>query len=144
LNHACTNGLVTEEFAGVQPFRKLGELVLGEACPWVSRELAANMLTMLMKTATGTDARPVSAKDCDYAAWMKSIQRAVVKSISGIVFPQQLVIGVSTGIELKNTTLLICLEERLALGRGGALAKDGRINAHNTFDNKSQVSTSRE
>jgi hypothetical protein len=67
LNRARTNGLATEEGAGVKPFRKLSELVLGNACPWVSRELAANMLTPLMKNATGNDARPVSAKDCDYA-----------------------------------------------------------------------------
>jgi hypothetical protein len=67
LNRARTNGLATEEGAGVQPFRKLSELVLGNACPWVSHELAANMLTLLMKNATGNDVRPVSAKDCDYA-----------------------------------------------------------------------------
>jgi hypothetical protein len=59
------NGLDTEEGAGMQPFRKLGELVPGNVCPWVSRELAANMLTPLMKNATGNDARSVSAKDCD-------------------------------------------------------------------------------
>jgi hypothetical protein len=35
----------TEEGAGVQQFRKLGELVFCNVCPWVSRELAANMLT---------------------------------------------------------------------------------------------------
>jgi hypothetical protein len=64
------SGLDTEEGAGVQPFRKLGELVLGNVCPRVSRELAANMRTPLMKNATGNDARPASAKDCDYAAWM--------------------------------------------------------------------------
>jgi hypothetical protein len=79
LNHARMNGLATEEGAGVQPFRKLGELVLGNVCPWVSRELAANMLTPLMKHATGNDARPVSTKDCDYAAWMKSIHRTLSK-----------------------------------------------------------------
>jgi hypothetical protein len=44
LNRARMNGLATEEGAGVQPFRKLGELVLGNICPWLSRELAANML----------------------------------------------------------------------------------------------------
>jgi hypothetical protein len=63
LNRARTNDLATEKGAGVQPFRKLGELVLGNACPWISRELAANMLTPLMKKATGNNARPVSAKD---------------------------------------------------------------------------------
>jgi hypothetical protein len=73
LNRARMNGLDTEEGAGVQPFRKLGELVLGNVCPWVSRELAANMLTPLMKHATGNDARPVSANDCDYAIWIKSM-----------------------------------------------------------------------
>jgi hypothetical protein len=62
------SGFDTVEGAGVQPFRKLGELVLGIVCPWVLRDLAANMLTPLMKHATGNDARPVSAKDCDYAA----------------------------------------------------------------------------
>jgi hypothetical protein len=40
----------------VKPFRKFGELVLGNTCPWVSRELTANMLTPLMKKATGNDA----------------------------------------------------------------------------------------
>jgi hypothetical protein len=62
----------------VQPFRKCGELVLGNACPWVSRDLAANMLTPLMNNATGSGARPVSAKDCDYAVWTKAIHRTVV------------------------------------------------------------------
>jgi hypothetical protein len=33
---------------------------------------------------------------------------------------------------------------RLASGRGGALAKDDRINENNTFDNRSQVLTVRE
>jgi hypothetical protein len=51
----------------VQPFRRLGERVLGDACHWASCELAANLLTSLMKHAAGNDARPVSAKDCDYA-----------------------------------------------------------------------------
>jgi hypothetical protein len=62
LNRARMNTLDTVEGAEVQPFRKLGELVLGNVCPWVSQELAANMLTPLMKRATGNDARPVSAK----------------------------------------------------------------------------------
>jgi hypothetical protein len=35
------------------------------------------------------------------------------------------------------------IEERLATGRGGAVVKDGRINAHNTFCNKSQVLAAR-
>jgi hypothetical protein len=51
LNRARMNGLDTVEGAGVKPFRKLGERVLGNVCPWVSRELAANMLTSLMKHA---------------------------------------------------------------------------------------------
>jgi hypothetical protein len=99
LNSARVNGLDTEEGAGVQPFRKLGELVLGNVCPWVSRELAANMLTPLMKHATGNDARPVSAKVCDYAIWMRSIRRTVVKSVGQNVLPQQLGIGVQNGGE---------------------------------------------
>jgi hypothetical protein len=33
--------IATEEDAGVQSVRKLGELVLGNACLWVSRELVA-------------------------------------------------------------------------------------------------------
>jgi hypothetical protein len=48
LNGARMNGLATEEGAGMQPFRALGELVLGDACPWVSRELAANTPIPLM------------------------------------------------------------------------------------------------
>jgi hypothetical protein len=67
LNRARKNGLATEEGAGVQPFRKLGDLVLGNFFPWVSRKLVANMLTPPMKNATGNDARSVFAKDCDYA-----------------------------------------------------------------------------
>jgi hypothetical protein len=92
----------TEEGAGMQPFRKLGELVFGSACPWVSRGLAASMLTPLMKNATGNNVRPVSTKGCDYAVWMKSIHRAAIKLVSGDVCPQQLEIGSSTGLELKN------------------------------------------
>jgi hypothetical protein len=137
------NTLDTEEGAGVQPFRKLGELVLGDVCPWVSRELAANMLTPLMKHATGNDARPVSAKDCDYAVWIKSIQRTVVKSVTQNVLPQQLGIGVSNGGEAKHVMLRMCQEERLATGRGGVVVKDDRINAHNTFNNKQQVLAAR-
>jgi hypothetical protein len=56
------NGLATEEGAGVQPFHKLRELVLGNVCPWVLQELAANMLNPLMKNATGNDARPSPPK----------------------------------------------------------------------------------
>jgi hypothetical protein len=37
LNRARMNGLDAEECAGVQQFRKRGELVLGNVCPWVSR-----------------------------------------------------------------------------------------------------------
>jgi hypothetical protein len=133
------NGLDTEEGAGVQRFRKLGELVLGNVCPWVSRELAASMLTPLMKHATGNDARPISAKDCDYATWMKSIHRTVVKSVTQNALPQQLGIGVSNGGEAKHVMLRMCKEERLATGRGGVVVKDDRINAHSTFNNKQQV-----
>jgi hypothetical protein len=73
LLRARTNGLATEEGAGLQPFRKFGELILGNACPWVSQELAVSMRTPLMKQATGNDAGPVSAINCDYAVWMKLI-----------------------------------------------------------------------
>jgi hypothetical protein len=107
LNRARMNGLATEEGAVVQPFRKLGELVLGNACPWVSRELAANMLTPLVKNATVYDARPVSAKDCNYAVWTKSIQWTIVDYVCKMVCPQQLGIGVSSGVELKNVTTRI-------------------------------------
>jgi hypothetical protein len=101
LNRARTNGLDTEEDAGVQPFRKLGELILGNACPWVLRELTANMLTPLMKNATGNDARPVSTKDCDYSVWMKSIHRTLFKLATENLCPQQLGIGNSNSLEVK-------------------------------------------
>jgi hypothetical protein len=127
------NGLATEEGAGVQPFRRLGELVLGNVCPWVSRELAAIMLTPLMKNATGNNARPVSAKDCDYAAWMKSMHRTHFKVVGGDVRPQQLGIAVSSGLEAKSLIFRMCIEQRLATGTGGAVVKGDRINAHHTF-----------
>jgi hypothetical protein len=69
---------------------------------------------------------------------MKSVHRKGVDYVLKVVFPQQLGIGVSSGVELKNVTAWIWSEERLASGRDEALAKDDRINAHNTFDNKSQ------
>jgi hypothetical protein len=116
LNRARTNGLATEEGAGVQPFRKLGEPVLGIACPWVSQELAANMLIPLMKNATGNDARPVSAKDCDYSVWTRSTLRAVVDYVHKMVYPRQLGIGVSSGVELNHVTARIWLEEHLVSG----------------------------
>jgi hypothetical protein len=93
LNRARTNGFATEEGAGVQPFRKLGELVLGNACPWVSRKPASHLLTPLMKQGAGYDARPLSAKDCDYAVWTRSIHRTVVDYVRKMVCPQQLGIG---------------------------------------------------
>jgi hypothetical protein len=138
------NGLATGQGAGVQPFRKLGELVLGDVCPWVSRELAANMFTPLMKKATGNDARPVSAKDCDYAVWMKSIHRTVFKSVSQNVRPQQLGVVVPAGLDAKKLVFGMSIEECLATGRGGVVVKDDRKNAHNTFDNKSQVLAARD
>jgi hypothetical protein len=85
LNRARTDGLATEEGAGVQPFPKLGELVLGSACPWLSRELAGNMLTPLMKHTTGNDARPILPKDCDYAVWTRSICRKGVDYVRKMV-----------------------------------------------------------
>jgi hypothetical protein len=69
LNRTRTNDLAKKENAGIQPFRKLGKLIFGNACLWVLRELAANMLIPLMKMTTVNDARPVSAKDCDNTAW---------------------------------------------------------------------------
>jgi hypothetical protein len=77
-----------------------------------------------MKNATGNDARPVSAKDCDYAVWMKSIHRTHVEVVSQDVRPQQLGIAVSGGLEVKNLIFRMCIEERLATGRGGAVVKD--------------------
>jgi hypothetical protein len=65
---------------------------------------------------------------------MKSVHRTLVDYVCKMVCPQQLGIGVSSDIELKNVTTRIWSEERLASGRGGALAKDDRINAHNTLD----------
>jgi hypothetical protein len=128
LNRGRMNVLDTDEGAGVQPFRKLGELALGNVCPWVSRELAASMLT---PHATGNDARPVSAKDCDYAVWMKSIHRTLVEVVSQNVLPQQLGLFVPAGLEAKNSTFRISIEERLATGRGGVVVNDDRTNAHN-------------
>jgi hypothetical protein len=112
------NGLATEEGAKGKPFRKLCELVIGYACPWVSREMAANMLNPLMKNAADNDARPVFAKDCDYAAWMKSIHRTLVKVVNEDGCPQQLRIRVLGGLEAKITIFRMCIEERLATGRG--------------------------
>jgi hypothetical protein len=56
----------------------------------------------------------------------------------------ELEIGFSSDVKLKNVIARIRSEERLASGRGGALAKDGRINAHNTFNDRSQVLTAQE
>jgi hypothetical protein len=101
------------------------------------------MLTPLMKHATGNDARPVSAKDCDYAVWIKSITRTVIKSVKQNVLPQQLGIGVSNGMEATHVMMRMCIEQRLATGRGGVVVKDDRINAHNTFNNKQRVLAAR-
>jgi hypothetical protein len=61
-----------------------------------------------------------------------------------MVSPQQLGIGVSSSVELKHIAAWIRIEERLASGRGGAIAKDDHVNAHNTFDKRSKVLTARE
>jgi hypothetical protein len=59
LNRAQMNTPDTEEGAGVQPFRRLGKRVLGNACPWVSREWQPTSMPPVMmrdlsppKTAT--------------------------------------------------------------------------------------------
>jgi hypothetical protein len=97
-----------------------------------------------MKNATVDDARPVSPKDCDYVVWTRSIHRAVFDYFRKVVCPQQLWIEVSSGVELKYVVAQILFEDLFASGRGGALAKDFRINAHSRFDNRSRVLTSRE
>jgi hypothetical protein len=61
----------------------------------------SKLLILLMKNATGNDARPVSANDCDYAAWMKAIHRTVVEVVSQNLRPQQLGIAVPGGLEAK-------------------------------------------
>jgi hypothetical protein len=75
------------------------------------------MLTPLMKKAAGNNARLVSAKDCDYAVWTRLIYRAIVDYVRKMACPQQLGIGVASGVELKHVTAQIWLEERLASGR---------------------------
>jgi hypothetical protein len=102
------------------------------------------MPTPLMKHAIGYDARPVPAKDCDYAIWMKSITRTVFKSVTQNALPKQLGIGVRNGGEAKHVMLWMCKEERLATGRGEVVVKDDRINAHNTFSNMAQVLAARD
>jgi hypothetical protein len=119
--------------SGVQPFRKLGELVLGNVCPWVSRELAANMLNPLMKHATGNDARPVSAKECDYAVWIKSMHRTLVEVVSQDLRPKQLGIAVPGGLEVKKIIFRMSIEERFATDRGGVVVNDDRKNARTQY-----------
>jgi hypothetical protein len=89
--------------------------------------------------ATGNNARSVSAKECDYTVWIKAIHRTFVEVVSQNLRPQQLGIGVSSSLEAKNLIFRMCIEERLATGGGGAVVKDDRINAHNTFCKMSQV-----
>jgi hypothetical protein len=62
------------------------------------------MPTPLMKNTNGNDAPPNYSKDCDYTVWMKSIHRTAVDYVCKMVCPQQLGIGVSSGVELKNVT----------------------------------------
>jgi hypothetical protein len=64
---------------------------------------------------------------------MKSIHRGFVKVVTEDLCPQQPGIRVSTGLEAKNIFIRMCIEERLATGRGGAVVKDDRIYAHNKF-----------
>jgi hypothetical protein len=74
---------------------------------------------------------------------MISIHRTLVDVASENVRPQQLGIAVSSGLEAKNLIFRMCIEHRLATGIGGAVVKDDRINAHNTFCNMSQVLAAR-
>jgi hypothetical protein len=97
-----------------------------------------------MKHATDNDTRPVSAKDCDYAIWMKSIHRTLVEVASQNVLSQQLGFIVPASNEAKNVMLRMYKEERLVSGRGGVVVKDDRINANNTFHNKAQALAARE
>jgi hypothetical protein len=70
--------------------------------------------------------------------------KTAIDYVSKMVCPQQLGIGVSSVVELKNVITRIWSEERLASGRGRAVVKDDRINANNIFDIEGQVLTARE
>ena len=125
-------------------FEKLGARVVGNSCPWVSCALAGSLLTPIHKKATGFDARPVAAGDRDYATWVQAAQRELTSTIRDQVQPQQLAVGISSGVQTLSWGLKTILEYHNKNNLPLTIHKDDRINAHNSFDRKKSIEDIRE
>ena len=117
-------------------FSRLGLLILGNACLWVSQLLAGATLTPLLKKATGNDARPTTAKNRDMAMWLKSAAKAESASVRSVVTPQQAAVGTTNGVPILTWGAKLTKEQADRNGVGITFAKQDRKNAHNTFDRK--------
>jgi hypothetical protein len=105
--------------------------------PWPRRKLGGGLLTPLNKAApvagTPPDARPVKAEDSDTSAFCKTIARSTATPVKEAVSPQQLGIGVSSGIELFTLGLKLVLEEATRKAEDLVIVELDISNAHNDF-----------
>ena len=134
----------TNSGATLRLLNDFGTAIISAECPWVSLGLGTNLLTPLLKKATGTDARPVSAKDIDISTFLKAAQRSVNSPTRNQVAPQQLAVGVSGGVNIKAWGIKLIVEQKQHHGEAGSICKDDRMNAHNTFSNKAVIADIRE
>ena len=115
-------------------FEDLGALIIGKATPWISVYLGSTLLSPLNKSAPPcTDARPVNAKDRDYATWLQGMNNFQKTAIGKKVAPQQLAVGIKSGNQVLTYGLKLLLEAKKQAGDGVTLVKRDIENAHNSF-----------
>jgi hypothetical protein len=112
--------ICAESPAAFKLFANLGSAYLGAHMPpWLCRRFGAGCLTALCKKAMVPgempDARPVKAEDFDCSAWTKAAQQLHTPAVMDIVKPQQLDIGVSGGVVVKNFGLKLWYEKTCRL-----------------------------
>jgi hypothetical protein len=81
-----------------------------------------------------TDARPTKAEDTDTALWCKAVQLAAVEPLCDHLAPQQLGVGVKSGVEILVLGLALSLEEACRKGDDHIIMALDLKNAHNEYD----------
>jgi len=128
-----------ESCSALPLFIQLGVLYLNCTIPsWARILLGGGLLTPLNKSPPGIDgvidARPVKAEDSDTSVWCKALQRAVTDRVRATVIPQQLGVGISSGVQLYTTGLKLKYEEAKTLDLSRILLTIDIENGHNSFD----------
>jgi hypothetical protein len=96
----------SESSSALPLLQELGILFLNCSLPsWARALLGAGLLTPLNKNLPSSDdpvdARPVKAEDTDTSMWVKALGRSQAQLVSATVLPQQLGVGISSGVQLQ-------------------------------------------